>query len=160
MASPLLLLQDIHVTFGNTALLDGAELSLSAGERLCLVGRNGSGKTTLLRVAAGLMEADRGSRFVQPGSTVRYLPQEPSLAGFADTHSAAVSVAALVEEKRIAAPLAVIPILAAITTNTISKMVFAVSAGGRSFALYVIPGLVLLVAAAWAGAFIAGPLRF
>jgi uncharacterized membrane protein (DUF4010 family) len=81
-------------------------------------------------------------------------------AGFADTHSAAVSVAALVEEKRIAAPLAVIPILAAITTNTISKMVFAVSAGGRSFALYVIPGLILLVAAAWAGAFIAGPLRF
>jgi len=81
-------------------------------------------------------------------------------AGFADTHSAAVSVAALVEEKRIPAPLAVIPILAAITTNTISKMVFAVSAGGRSFALYVIPGLILLVAAAWAGAFIAGPLRF
>jgi hypothetical protein len=56
--------------------------------------------------------------------------------------------------------LAVIPILAAITTNTIGKMVFAVSAGGRSFALYVIPGLILLVAAAWAGAFIAGPLRF
>jgi uncharacterized membrane protein (DUF4010 family) len=80
--------------------------------------------------------------------------------GFADTHSAAVSVAALVEEKRITAPLAVIPILAAITTNTIGKMVFAVSAGGRSFALYVIPGLILLVAAAWAGAFIAGPLRF
>ena len=81
-------------------------------------------------------------------------------AGFADTHSAAVSVAALVEEKRIAAPLSVIPILAAITTNTVSKMIFAVSAGGRSFALYVIPGLILLVAAAWAGAFVAGPVRF
>jgi uncharacterized membrane protein (DUF4010 family) len=81
-------------------------------------------------------------------------------AGFADTHSAAVSVAALVEEKRIAAPLSVIPILAAITTNTISKMIFAVSAGGRVFALYVIPGLVLLVVAAWVGAFVAGPLRF
>jgi uncharacterized membrane protein (DUF4010 family) len=81
-------------------------------------------------------------------------------AGFADTHSAAVSVAALVEEKRITAPLAVIPILAAITTNTISKMIFAVSAGGRAFALYVIPGLVLLVVAAWVGAFIAGPIRF
>ncbi|MEJ1970342.1 MAG: hypothetical protein WDN03_17200 [Rhizomicrobium sp.] len=39
MAAPLLLLQDIHVTFGNTALLDGAELSVAAGERLCLVGR-------------------------------------------------------------------------------------------------------------------------
>jgi uncharacterized membrane protein (DUF4010 family) len=81
-------------------------------------------------------------------------------AGFADTHSAAVSVAALVEEKRIAAPMSVIPILAAITTNTVSKMIFAVSAGGRGFALYIIPGLILLVAAAWAGAFIAGPVRF
>ncbi len=87
MAAPLLLLQDIHVTFGNTALLDGAELSLAAGERLCLVGRNGSGKSTLLKVAAGLVEADAGSRFAQPGATVRYLPQEPSLSGYANTHS-------------------------------------------------------------------------
>src|SRR6201996_5918787 len=87
MAAPLLLLQDIHVTFGNTALLDGAELSVSAGERLCLVGRNGSGKSTLLKVAAGLIEADSGTRFAQPGATIRYLPQEPSLTGYADTHA-------------------------------------------------------------------------
>jgi ATP-binding cassette subfamily F protein uup len=87
MAAPLLLLQDIHVTFGNTALLDGAELSVSPGERLCLVGRNGSGKSTLLKIAAGLMEADGGNRFAQPGATIRYLPQEPSLAGYADTHA-------------------------------------------------------------------------
>ncbi|HXC55274.1 MAG TPA: ABC-F family ATP-binding cassette domain-containing protein [Rhizomicrobium sp.] len=87
MAAPLLLLQDIHVTFGNTALLDGAELSVAAGERLCLVGRNGSGKSTLLKVAAGLMEADAGNRFAQPGATIRYLAQEPSLAGYADTHA-------------------------------------------------------------------------
>ena len=71
MAAPLLLLQDIHVTFGNTALLDGAELSVAAGERLCLVGRNGSGKSTLLKVAGGLMESDDGTRFVQPGATRR-----------------------------------------------------------------------------------------
>ena len=56
-------------------------------ERLCLVGRNGSGKSTLLKIAAGLMEADDGSRFAQPGATIRYLAQEPSLAGFADTHA-------------------------------------------------------------------------
>ncbi len=87
MAAPLLLLQDIHLTFGNTVLLDGAELSVSAGERLCLVGRNGSGKSTLLKIAAGLMEPDDGTRFAQPGATIRYLAQEPSLAGFADTHS-------------------------------------------------------------------------
>ena len=47
--------------------------------------------------------------------------------------------------------------LAAFTTNTMTKMVFAVTAGGRLFALYVIPGLMLMLAAAWAGAFIAGP---
>ncbi|HJW42552.1 MAG TPA: ATP-binding cassette domain-containing protein [Rhizomicrobium sp.] len=87
MAAPVLLLKDIHVTFGDTALLDGAELSVSAGERLCLVGRNGSGKSTLLKIAAGLMEADGGSRFAQPGATIRYLPQEPSLSGYADTHA-------------------------------------------------------------------------
>ncbi|MEJ0026504.1 MAG: ATP-binding cassette domain-containing protein [Rhizomicrobium sp.] len=87
MAAPILSLQDIHVTFGNSAILDGAELSVAPGERLCLVGRNGSGKSTLLKIAAGLMEADDGTRFVQPGSTVRYLAQEPSLAGFSDTHA-------------------------------------------------------------------------
>ncbi len=87
MATPLLLLQNIHVTFGSTALLNGAELSVSAGEKLCIVGRNGSGKSTLLKVAAGLLEADRGTRFAQPGATIRYLPQEPDLSGFPNTRS-------------------------------------------------------------------------
>ncbi len=82
-AAPLLTLQDIKLTFGTTALLDGAELFVGEGERLCLVGRNGSGKSTLLKVAAGLVEPDGGRRFAQPGALVRYLPQEPSLAGFA-----------------------------------------------------------------------------
>ena len=66
-------------------LLDGAELSVGAGDRLCLVGRNGSGKSTLLKIAAGLMEADGGTRFAQPGATVRYLAQEPDLSGYATT---------------------------------------------------------------------------
>ena len=78
--TPLLHLKDITVAFGGTPLLDGAELSVAAGERLCLVGRNGSGKSTLLKIAAGLMEADAGTRFAQPGATIRYLPQEPDLA--------------------------------------------------------------------------------
>ena len=85
MAPPLLLLKDIHLTFGSAPLLDGAELSISPGERLCLVGRNGSGKSTLLKIAAGLTEPDRGSRYVQPSATIRYLPQEPDFAGFATT---------------------------------------------------------------------------
>jgi uncharacterized membrane protein (DUF4010 family) len=80
-----------------------------------------------------------------------------SLAGFADTHSAAVSVASLVADNRMQAPQSTIPILAALTTNTVTKMVFAIAAGGRTFSLYVIPGLVLITVAAWAGALIAGP---
>jgi ATP-binding cassette subfamily F protein uup len=87
MAAPLLLLKDIDIRFGTTQLLDGAELSVGEGERLCLVGRNGSGKSTLLKIAAGLIEPDDGTRFAQPGAIIRYLPQEPSLAGFANTRA-------------------------------------------------------------------------
>jgi len=83
--APLLHLKDITVAFGGARLLDGAELSWGEGERLCLVGRNGSGKSTLLKIAAGLAEADGGSRFAQPGATIRYLPQEPDLSGYATT---------------------------------------------------------------------------
>ncbi|MBD8893197.1 ABC-F family ATP-binding cassette domain-containing protein [Roseibium litorale] len=85
MAPPLLILRDIHLTFGGTPLLTGADLSVSEGERLCLVGRNGSGKSTLLKIAAGLVEADKGERFFQPGRTIRYLPQEPDLSAYATT---------------------------------------------------------------------------
>ena len=85
MAPPLIQLKDIALTFGGTPLLSGVELSVSAEERVCLVGRNGSGKSTLLKIAAGLVEPDRGSRFVQPGVTVRYLPQEPDFAGHSTT---------------------------------------------------------------------------
>ncbi|WP_186393947.1 MULTISPECIES: ABC-F family ATP-binding cassette domain-containing protein [unclassified Pannonibacter] len=82
MAPPLLILRDIHLTFGATPLLTGAELSVSEGDRLCLVGRNGSGKSTLLKIAAGMIEADNGEIFVQPGRTIRYLPQEPDLSAY------------------------------------------------------------------------------
>jgi len=83
--TPLLHLKDITVAFGGQRLLDGAQLSVGAGDRLCLVGRNGSGKSTLLKIAAGLMEADGGTSFVQPGATVRYLAQEPDMSGYATT---------------------------------------------------------------------------
>lgn len=82
---PLLTLRDIHLTFGGTPLLTGADLSVSEGERLCLVGRNGSGKSTLLKIAAGMVEMDKGERFFQPGRTLRYLPQEPDLSAYATT---------------------------------------------------------------------------
>ncbi|MBS7792089.1 ATP-binding cassette domain-containing protein [Roseococcus sp. SDR] len=82
-APPLLLLDGIRFTLGNVPLLTGAALSVSPGERLALVGRNGSGKSTLLRIAAGELEPEDGTRFLQPGATLRYLPQEPDLSGHA-----------------------------------------------------------------------------
>ena len=85
MAPPLIQLKDIALTFGGTPLLTGAELSVSPGERVCLVGRNGSGKSTLLKIAAGLIEPDRGTRFIQPGASIRYLPQEPDFGDAATT---------------------------------------------------------------------------
>ncbi len=85
MAPPLLQLKDIRLTFGGAPLLTSVELSVSPSERVCLIGRNGSGKSTLLKIAAGLVEADSGSRFVQPGSTIRYLPQEPDFSGHPST---------------------------------------------------------------------------
>src|SRR6476620_781114 len=85
MAPPLIQLKDIALTFGGTPLLSGVELSVSANERVCLIGRNGSGKSTLLKIAAGLVEPDSGSRFVQPGATIRYLPQEPDFGSHATT---------------------------------------------------------------------------
>jgi ATP-binding cassette subfamily F protein uup len=85
MPPPLLLLRDTSLTFGAAPLLSGAALTVAAGDRICLVGRNGSGKSTLLRIAAGLVEPDGGERFVQPGTRISYLPQEPDLTGFDTT---------------------------------------------------------------------------
>ena len=87
MAPPILILRDINLTFGGTPLLEGAELSVLERDRICLVGRNGSGKSTLLKIAGGLIAADNGEVFLQPGTTVRYLPQEPDFAGFETTLS-------------------------------------------------------------------------
>ena len=75
-----------------------------------------------------------------------------ALAGLIDTHSAAISVASLVASEKMSAVDAVFPILAGLSTNTASKMIVAGISGGRSFALRVIPGLVIVVLAAWAGA--------
>lgn len=76
-------MRDVRLTFGGKPTLDGAEIVVSAGERVSLVGRNGSGKSTLLKIVAGIVQPDSADSFLQPGTTVRYLPQEPDLSGFA-----------------------------------------------------------------------------
>ena len=85
MAPPLLQLTGIRLTFGGRNLLESADLSVSEGERICLVGRNGSGKSTLLKIAAGLVEADGGTVFRQPGARIGVLAQEPDFSAFSTT---------------------------------------------------------------------------
>ena len=82
MLPPILTLRDISLTFGSHPLLENVNLSVTERDRLCVVGRNGCGKSTLIEIASGLVEADTGERFVKPGVTFRYLPQEPDLSGF------------------------------------------------------------------------------
>jgi len=78
-----------------------------------------------------------------------------ALAGFADAHATAASVASLVASGKLAPHDAVVPILTALTTNAISKAVLAVSSGGVRFAIPIIGGLVVQIASAWAVAMIA-----
>jgi hypothetical protein len=75
-----------------------------------------------------------------------------AIAGFADTHSAAVAVASLVATGKLSANEAVLPILASLTTNTITKVVLAVLSGNWQFISAIMPGLVLVILAAWLGA--------
>ncbi|MFM1815922.1 MAG: Holdfast attachment protein [Pseudomonadota bacterium] len=82
MSTLLLSLKDIHLTFGGTPLLEGAELAVAGGDKICLVGRNGSGKSTLMKIAAGMVAADRGEVFRHPDARIEYLPQEVDFTGF------------------------------------------------------------------------------
>jgi ATP-binding cassette subfamily F protein uup len=91
MAAELLALKNIHLSFGSTPLLEGAELSVGPGDRICLVGRNGSGKSTLLKIAAGMLEPDRGTRFAHPGARIATLAQEADLSGHPTTLDAVLA---------------------------------------------------------------------
>ncbi|HIJ84650.1 MAG: ABC transporter ATPase [Magnetococcales bacterium] len=68
--------QNLHLSLGGPALLDGVNFAIEAGDRVCLVGRNGVGKSTLLKVLARELPLDSGKILLQPGSQIRYLTQE------------------------------------------------------------------------------------
>jgi ATP-binding cassette subfamily F protein uup len=70
-------LSNAQLAFGHVALLDHAEFSLEAGERIGLIGRNGTGKSSLLRVIAGQAKLDDGLLVLQQGLRVTYVEQEP-----------------------------------------------------------------------------------
>jgi iron(III) transport system ATP-binding protein len=56
-----LTVQDLHLSYGDNAILKGVSMTLAQGEVVSLLGPSGSGKTTLLRAVAGLEVPHRGT---------------------------------------------------------------------------------------------------
>ncbi|HXS87872.1 MAG TPA: DUF4010 domain-containing protein [Steroidobacteraceae bacterium] len=75
------------------------------------------------------------------------------VAGLGDSHAAAISAASLAAGGKAEVPMAAIAVLIGFSTNAISKTVVAFSLGDRRFAFQLLPGIVLMVLAAWAGWF-------
>jgi ATP-binding cassette subfamily F protein uup len=73
-------LTDAQLAFGHVALLDHAEFSLEANERVGLIGRNGTGKSSLLKIIAGWSKLDDGLLVMQQGTRIAYVEQEPQFA--------------------------------------------------------------------------------
>ena len=102
--------------------------------------------------AVSVLAAALDARFGRQGATVA-----AGIAGFADTHAAAASVAALVAAGNMNASDCLIPILIGLTTNTVTKATLAIVSGGSRFALRIVPGLALAILATWVAAGLGSP---
>jgi ATP-binding cassette subfamily F protein uup len=72
----LVSLQEVKVSFGGPLLLEGVDLSMDKGERVCLVGRNGTGKSTIMKLITGEVKPDHGKIVFQQGVRITLLTQE------------------------------------------------------------------------------------
>lgn len=72
----LLQLKNVTLAYGSKPLLDGADLTLESGERVCLLGRNGTGKTSLMRLLTGEEAPNSGEVIKSPTMRLARLDQE------------------------------------------------------------------------------------
>lgn len=85
MTTPALLLDDVTVSYGDRAALDGVTGRAEPGSSVALIGPNGAGKSTLLKAILGLVPLDRGRIEVLGRSPVdarrhvAYVPQADAL---------------------------------------------------------------------------------
>jgi ATP-binding cassette subfamily F protein uup len=76
--SNLVQLNDVCLAFGLGLLLDHVKLQVTAGERICLIGRNGAGKSSLLKIIEGTLAPDSGQVWRRPSLRIARLQQELS----------------------------------------------------------------------------------
>ena len=70
-------LREAGVAFGEEPVLIDANVTITRGERVGVVGSNGAGKSVLAQILAGAIEPSEGERWVGPSITVGYLAQNP-----------------------------------------------------------------------------------
>ncbi len=60
MSEPMLVVEDLDVSYGASQALFGVSLEVAAGSFVAVLGANGAGKSTLARTVSGLVPVDRG----------------------------------------------------------------------------------------------------
>ncbi|NRF50196.1 ABC-F family ATP-binding cassette domain-containing protein, partial [Pseudomonas stutzeri] len=78
-SATLITLTGVQLAYGHHALLDHADFTIQAGERIGLIGRNGAGKSSLLRLLDGRAQPDDGDLARLSGLRVATVEQEPLL---------------------------------------------------------------------------------
>lgn len=81
-AAPILSWEGLGLIQGNGWLFSDLDIHIGPRDRLALIGRNGAGKTTLLKLIGGQVEADKGTRSIQPGTRIVTLEQDPFFTGY------------------------------------------------------------------------------
>lgn len=74
-AKPIIVFDDVSISFGGRAVLENVSFSVNRGETLCILGRSGVGKSVSLRLLMGFLKPDSGSIHVE-GQEITELDEE------------------------------------------------------------------------------------
>jgi phospholipid/cholesterol/gamma-HCH transport system ATP-binding protein len=105
--APVVVIDDLHKSFGSQKVLNGITLVVKRGETLAVLGRSGTGKSVLLRLIIGLEKPDSGSVRIHgqdiAGLALDHLGSVRKTMGFLFQHAALYD--SLTVEQNVAFPL-------------------------------------------------------
>ena len=76
-----LTIQNLYTTYGESIILRDVNMTIPAGQVVCLMGRNGVGKTTLLKAIMGLLPSIKGELLLDKQPMTRWSPPERARGG-------------------------------------------------------------------------------